>query len=96
MDMMKIQTKSRQLVTPPDSVAAAPFTPPPIDDDENWSCVSRVLEEIRARQRGRSSTQSPWAAYTLDPKGYEDLLCRIQNDELLNGFVEDKLRYEQL
>lgn len=93
-NIMNIQSKPPQHVTPPESFTSPPLTPPPAD--ERSSSVSRIFKEVRNRQQGRSLTENPWAGYTLDPKGYEDLLHRLQKDESLCGFVEHKLRYIQL
>ena len=38
----------------------------------------------------------PWARYSLDLKGYQDLLQQLQSDEPLWGFVEHKLWYKEL
>jgi hypothetical protein len=91
---MNVQSKPPKHVTPPDSFTSQPLTPPPTD--ERSISVSRIIKEVRSRQQGRSLTGIPWADYTLDPEGYEDLFHRLQNDEPLWGFVEDKLRYKQL
>jgi hypothetical protein len=91
---MNILSKSPQHVMPPDSFTRAPPTSPPTD--ERSSSVSRIFQEIRNRQQGRSLTDIPWASYELDPKGYEDLLCKLQTDESLSEFVQHKLRYELL
>ncbi|SLM35946.1 hypothetical protein LPUS_05356 [Lasallia pustulata] len=77
----------------PESFISLPLTPPPTGE-KTTSSVSRIIEEIRNRQKGRSLMSIPWARYTLDLKGYQDLLQQLQSEESLWGFAQDKLRYD--
>lgn len=90
---MKIETNSPQLIPLPESVAAMSLSPPPVDED--LSCISAALEEIRLRYQGRSFTDDCWMRFNLNRKGYEELFHEIEKDRGLWGYVDDKLQYEQ-
>jgi hypothetical protein len=96
---MTVQTRStlHVHVTPPGSFTACPLTPPPTDE-KSPSTVLRILEDIKNRTAKTgggvdgSRVLVPWAAYSLDAEGYQELLQRIQRDETLAGFAEQELR----
>lgn len=86
---MNIQTHPRQYVTPPDNSTSLFFTPPPTPT----SLVSRIIDEIKNRQKGRNLTNTPWVVYSLDLKKYQELQHEFQKDQSLCGFAQHKLRY---
>ncbi|TVY90308.1 hypothetical protein LAWI1_G003603 [Lachnellula willkommii] len=90
---MVFHPRPPQDVTPPESFTNPPLTPPGTDEKTTTS-ISRIVEEIRNRRKGRGLTRIPWACYILDLQGYQNLLQELQRDESLWGFAQHKLRYD--
>ncbi|KAI9743008.1 MAG: hypothetical protein M1818_003303 [Claussenomyces sp. TS43310] len=77
-------------ITPPESTINSPPTPP-LTDTKPAARVARIRRALRGCQNG-VPPRSPWTVYNLSSEEYEELLDRLQHDELLNGFVVDKVR----
>ena len=70
----------------------APLTPPPSDSDTKPSdTVRKILETLREYENGTLS-EVPWRIIRLQSQEYEELLDHLKRDELLGGFVDDKVR----
>lgn len=90
---MSIQEpRPRQYSTPPESFTNPLLTPP--TDEKGQNSVSRIIQEIKTRREGRDLTSMPWAIYSLDLKGYQELQHELERDESLLGFAQHKLRYD--
>ena len=82
-------------VTPPEKILKAPRTPPPSGMkplDTNLSdTVRKILETLKEYKNGTLS-EAPWRIIKLQSQEYEELLDQLKRDELLGGFVDDKVR----
>lgn len=92
-NIMGIQPHFRQHATPPESFTNPPLTPP--TDEKGLTLVSRIVERIKNRRKGRDLTTTPWVVYSLDLKGYQELQHELERDESLSRFAQHKLRYEE-
>ncbi|CZR64903.1 uncharacterized protein PAC_14803 [Phialocephala subalpina] len=79
-------------ITPPGSIINGPPTPP-LTDTKPAARVARILRAFRDCQNG-APPRSPWTACKLSSEEYEELLDQLKHDELLGGFVADKVRYD--
>jgi hypothetical protein len=77
-------------ITPPGSIINGPPTPP-LTDTKPIARVARILRVFRDCQNG-ALPRSPWTACKLNSEEYEELLDQLKHDELLEGFVADKVR----
>lgn len=78
-------------ITPPSSFANHPLTPPPTDEKQ-FAQVHRVIalfEEIRA---GRHIKRHPWTEFQLAEGDYDEIERQLEQDEVLSGYVKDKIR----
>ncbi|KAK4978308.1 hypothetical protein LTR66_008755 [Elasticomyces elasticus] len=78
---------------PSTSYVNPPLTPPPTSDKSS-SHVARVLRLFRSCQDGRPITKEPWTQIQLAPGKYEDIERRIEEDESIHAYVENKIRYD--
>ncbi|CAD6440521.1 768bddba-f0ab-45bd-bee9-c71a10b72206 [Sclerotinia trifoliorum] len=84
----------KPVVTPPQSfICKALLTPPPTNEKATKT-TSQVLLEIKRRKIGRSICNNAWEEYELNVEEYIELLRSIRRNKSLQGFVEDKLRYD--
>ncbi len=77
-------------ITPPGSITYSPPTLP-LTGTKPATNATRILQVFRDCQKG-TPPRSPWTAYKLNSEEYEELLDQLKHDELLGGFVEDKVR----
>jgi len=77
-------------ITPPGSIINGPPTPP-FTDTKPAARIAKILRVLRDCQNG-APPKSPWIGYKLNSEEYEELLDQLKHDELLGGFVEDKVR----
>ena len=78
-------------ITPPSSFANHPLTPPPTDEKQ-FAQVHRVIalfEEIRA---GKHIKRHPWTEFRLVEGDYNEIERQLEQDEVLSGYVKDKIR----
>ncbi len=80
-------------VTPPESFADLPPTPPPSSEPKQSDQVGNILKHLRLRKVGHSVAQ-PWTAFHLDSAGFQQLLAIIRADESLQSLFENEIRYE--
>ena len=82
-------------VTPPEKALKAPLTPPPSDtkpsDTKPSDTVREILETLKKYKNGILS-EVPWRIIKLQSQEYKELLDQLERDELLGGFVDDKVR----
>ncbi|KAF2787667.1 hypothetical protein K505DRAFT_316306 [Melanomma pulvis-pyrius CBS 109.77] len=80
-------------ITPPSSFANHPLTPP-ATNEKQFAQVHRVIalfEEIRA---GRHIKRHPWTEFQLAEGDYNEIERRLEQDKVLSGYVQDKIRYD--
>jgi len=80
-----------QHTTPPSSFVDPPLTPPPTDK-KVFTQVPRVLALFRARKAGRHVEQDPWTVFQLALGEYDELECRLKQEESLWEYVQHKIR----
>ncbi|KAG0653111.1 hypothetical protein D0Z07_9397 [Hyphodiscus hymeniophilus] len=79
-------------ITPPGSIVNGPPTPP-LTDTKPAARIASILRVFRDCQNG-APPRSLRTSYKLNSSEYEDLLHQLKHDELLGGFVADKVRYD--
>ena len=62
--------------------------------EEHYPQASRIIELCKSFQAGTYGEQPPWNHFDLKPGEYEEIQRRINSDEYLWGWVNDKLRYD--
>ncbi|KAF2022604.1 hypothetical protein EK21DRAFT_105697 [Setomelanomma holmii] len=82
-----------QRVTPPSSFTHPPFTPPPTDK-KHFTEAPRVIARFRHIQAGRDTGGGPLKAFQLVQGEYEHIERTLRQDDVLWGFVDDKIRYD--
>lgn len=66
---------------------------PPLTDERPFPQAARVLRLFRSRKDGRPVTDKPWLRLQLVPGEYEEIQRRTEQNESLQSYVEDKIRY---
>lgn len=93
---MHSPTEQKLKITPPTSFTGKPPTPDSLPKDRRpikRSPEARaILQHFKDIQRGVDKERNPWQIFPLNPEDYEELLRLIEEDEQLEGYVEDKLR----
>ncbi|KAI9695105.1 MAG: hypothetical protein M1820_008909 [Bogoriella megaspora] len=84
---------SQANVTPPSSFTSQPLTPPSTDKEPWWE-GRRVIALFRQIQAGRNSKQGTWIEFQLAQGEYEEIESKIQQDDVLEGYVKDKICYD--
>ncbi|KAF2176017.1 hypothetical protein K469DRAFT_743120 [Zopfia rhizophila CBS 207.26] len=93
MSPSRTPLKGNQHITPPSSFVDAPLTPPPTDE-KAFTKAPRVIALFKDIEAGRLIKQSPWTVFQLAQGEYDEIERRIGQDELLCGYVKDKIRYD--
>jgi hypothetical protein len=75
--------------TLPESIINSP--PTPLTDTKPAPRVARILQAFRDCQNG-APLMSPWTVCKLSSEEHEELLDLLKRDEVLRGFVADKVR----
>ncbi|CAI6336750.1 unnamed protein product [Periconia digitata] len=84
-----------QEITPPSSVSEEHQLPSPPSTGGKLSCQAKaVLAQFKQRYAGESADEDPWKEYQLDAGDYDEIERRLQLDENLLAFVENKIRYD--
>jgi hypothetical protein len=52
----------------------------------------RVIELFRHIQAGRKPNEGTWVEFQLKQGGYDTIESTLQQDDLLLGYVKDKIR----
>ena len=79
-----------QNITPPSSFAR-PLTPPPTDEKQ-FPQVHRVLALFKNIRAGRHTKQQLEIEFQLVEGDYDEIDRQIDRDEVLSGYVKDKIR----
>ncbi|EOA82634.1 hypothetical protein ACJQWK_04790 [Exserohilum turcicum] len=79
--------------TPPSSFVNIPLTPPPTNEKPDTQ-ADRVITLFREIQAGKHSNQDPWTEIQLKPGDIDKLERLLKQNEELQGFVKDKIRYD--
>jgi len=80
-------TRSSEAITPLSSFPDAPPT-----DEKTFTQAPRVIALFKDIQAGRSTKQNPWTEFQLARGEYDEIELRLKRDELLSGYVKDKIR----
>ncbi len=86
---MALQASIKKITSPGSIINGQPT--PPLTDTKPAARVARILRAFRDYQEG-APPMTPWTVYKLSSEEYDGLLDRLQHDELLRGFVADKIR----
>ncbi|KAH8695787.1 hypothetical protein GQ44DRAFT_779736 [Phaeosphaeriaceae sp. PMI808] len=91
--MSSLQSHSQDRITPPSSFTGTPLTPPPTGEKAFTQApqVIALFKEIRA---GRHGQLGPWTEFPFKHGEYDELERQLRQDELLFGYVKDKIRYD--
>jgi hypothetical protein len=84
-----------QHVTPPSSFTQPPWTPPPTDKN-HFTEAPRVIAHFRHIQAGRDTGGGPLKVFQLVQGEYEHIQRTLRQDDVLWGFVDDKIRFVDL
>jgi hypothetical protein len=84
-----------QHVTPPSSFTQPPLTPPPTDK-KHFTEAPRVIAHFRHIQAGRETGGGPLKVFQLVQGEYEHIERTLRQDDVLWGFVDDKIRFVDL
>ncbi|KAF2229878.1 hypothetical protein EV356DRAFT_561859 [Viridothelium virens] len=93
MSMSETDATQHQQVTPPSNFTNQPLTPPSIDKKPLGGPL-RVIAFFRQIQAGRSFEQGTWIEFQLARGEYEEIESTLQQDDVLGGYVKDKIRYD--
>ncbi|KAF2804388.1 uncharacterized protein BDZ99DRAFT_397834 [Mytilinidion resinicola] len=80
-------------VTPPSRSTNQPLTPP-LTDKKPFTEAPRVIAQFRQIQAGRDTGREPWKEFELAQGEYDQIEMTLQQDDVLSGYVEDKIRYD--
>ncbi|KAF2788691.1 hypothetical protein K505DRAFT_366255 [Melanomma pulvis-pyrius CBS 109.77] len=93
MSSSRTPLKENQHITPPLSFVDPPLTPPPTDE-KTFTQAPRVIALFKDIEAGKSVKQPPWTVLQLARGEYDEIERRLEQDELLCGYVKDKIRYD--
>jgi hypothetical protein len=91
MRLSKSDGDKSSTVTPPNSFAAGPLTPP-FTNEKPASQVTAVLRLLRRRRDGLPIPHEPWKAIPFSIADFKELHRRLEEDKSLWGYVNDKVR----
>ncbi|CAG8181967.1 unnamed protein product [Penicillium salamii] len=78
--------------TPTGSFVNTPPTPPPSEGKRVSTSAQSVLNCFKLHREGRRSQS--WWQHRLTSDQYTEVLCALDGDESLRGYVEDKIRLD--
>jgi hypothetical protein len=78
-------------ITPPSSFTDEPLTPP-LTDKKPFATAPRIIAFFRHIQAGRNTNQRPWIEFQLVRGEYDEIVRTLQEDDVLAGYVKDKIR----
>ncbi|KAK3943624.1 hypothetical protein QBC46DRAFT_27069 [Diplogelasinospora grovesii] len=83
--------------TPPDNGTPLPLTPPATDERFSWrlgaSNVDKVMRMFEAC-RDQGAAPASLTKFCLPLQQYDELVKRLQDDQSLGRYVEDKVRFD--
>ena len=65
---------------------------PPPTDEKPFTQAPRVIALFKDIQAGRHGQQPPWIEFQLVNGEYDEIERQLRRDELLFGYVKDKIR----
>lgn len=65
---------------------------PPPTDENTFTQAPRVVALFELIQAGKHINEHPWAEFQLAPGEYDEIERRLERDELLWGYVKDKIQ----
>jgi len=72
------------------SQANHPLTPP--TDKKQFAQAHRVIALFREIRAGRHIKRHPWTEFQLAEGEYDEIERQLERDEVLSGYVKDKIR----
>jgi hypothetical protein len=78
-------------ITPPSSFTNHPLTPPPTNEKQ-FVQAHRVVVLFKEIQAGKHIKRHPWTEFQLAEGDYDEIERQIKRDEVLSGYVKDKIR----
>jgi hypothetical protein len=91
MSISPADVKQHQHITPPSSFTNQPLTPP-LTDKRPFTGPFHVIALFRQIQAGRNTKQGTWIEFRLTQGEYDEIESTLQQDDVLSGFVKDKIR----
>lgn len=91
MSKSQLLKKNDQQITPPQSFANSPLTPPSTDEKTSKQ-ISQVIKLFKAREAGQNIEEHPWTEFQLTQGDYQEIECQIGQDKELLGYVRNKIR----
>ncbi|KAA8627250.1 Z1 domain containing protein [Pyrenophora tritici-repentis] len=93
MSTSQADVVQRQHVTPPPSLTDQPLTPP-LTDKKPFAGALHVIALFREIQQGRNTTRDTQIEFELAEGEYDHIERTLQQDHVLWGYVQDKIRYD--
>ncbi|KAF2001250.1 hypothetical protein P154DRAFT_490637 [Amniculicola lignicola CBS 123094] len=87
------QADVTQHIAPPSRFTNEPLTPP-LTDKKLFAGALRVIAFFRHIQAGENIKQGPWIEFQLAQGEYDEIERTLQQDDVLAGYVKDKIRYD--
>jgi hypothetical protein len=91
MSISQANIAQNQHLTPPLSFTSEPLTPP-LTDKKPSATALRVIALLQDIQAGRDTEQRTWIEFQLAQGGYDTIERAFQEDDVLAGYVKDKIR----
>ncbi|KAH5618965.1 hypothetical protein HBI23_245930 [Parastagonospora nodorum] len=93
MSTSQADVTQHQRVTPPPFLTDQPLTPP-LTDKKPSAGALRVIALLRDIQEGRSITGDTKIEFELAEGDYAHIERTLQQDDVLSGYVQNKIRYD--
>ncbi|KAI2479408.1 hypothetical protein Ptr902_08673 [Pyrenophora tritici-repentis] len=93
MSTSQADVAQHQHVTPPPSLTDQPLTPP-LTDKKPFAGALHVIALFREIQEGRNTTRDTQIEFELAEGEYDHIERTLQQDHVLWGYVQDKIRYD--
>lgn len=90
MAMSQADLTPRQEVTPPLSSTQQTLTPPPTDT-RRFQTAERVVDFCKRIREGEDTNQDQ-VVFKLEKSGYDCLTKRLEQEDGLWGYIQDKIR----
>jgi hypothetical protein len=96
MSTSQADVAQHQRVTPPASLTDQPLTPP-LTDKKPFAGALRVIALFfREIQEGKNTTRDTQIEFALAEGQYGHIETTLQQDDVLSGHVQDKIRFVDL
>lgn len=91
MQHMQSCSDQSSKITPPGTFTVRPPTPPATDEKPSAK-VTKLISALKQREAGHGFFTIPWTVIALSPSDFIELEHQIYLDQLLGGYVDDKVR----